>query len=122
MAPNKTRSGVELSPVYRPDDVEAAGYTERFGDPGEYPFTRGTRAYSGQGWIQRELSGEGDAQRSNEQLRYLMEMGQTGLDVIGDYLTEVNVTSPTCFQEITEQTGFNVAAMMLDALEAAVSH
>jgi glutathione synthase len=40
-----------------------------------------------------------------------------GLDVIGDYLTEVNVTSPTCFQEITQQTGFNVAGMMLDALE-----
>jgi glutathione synthase len=40
-----------------------------------------------------------------------------GLDVIGDYLTEVNVTSPTCFQEITEQTGFNVAGMMLDVLE-----
>jgi glutathione synthase len=33
-----------------------------------------------------------------------------GLDVIGDYLTEVNVTSPTCFQEIAQQTGFNVAA------------
>jgi glutathione synthase len=43
-----------------------------------------------------------------------------GLDVIGDYLTEVNVTSPTCFQEITEQTGFNVAGMMLDALEHAI--
>ena len=42
-----------------------------------------------------------------------------GLDVIGDYLTEVNVTSPTCFQEITAQTGFNVAGMFLDALEAA---
>ena len=42
-----------------------------------------------------------------------------GLDVIGDYLTEVNVTSPTCFQEITEQTGFNVAGMFIDALEAA---
>lgn len=41
-----------------------------------------------------------------------------GLDVIGDYLTEVNVTSPTCFQEITAQTGFNVAGMMLDALES----
>ncbi len=40
-----------------------------------------------------------------------------GLDVIGDYLTEVNVTSPTCFQEITQQTGFNVAGMLLDALE-----
>ncbi len=43
-----------------------------------------------------------------------------GLDVIGDYLTEINVTSPTCFQEITQQTGFNVAGMFLDALEAAV--
>ena len=44
-----------------------------------------------------------------------------GLDVIGDYLTEVNVTSPTCFQEITEQSGFNVAGMMLDAVERRVS-
>jgi glutathione synthase len=43
-----------------------------------------------------------------------------GLDVIGDYLTEVNVTSPTCFQEITDQSGFNVAGMMLDALERQV--
>jgi glutathione synthase len=40
-----------------------------------------------------------------------------GLDVIGDYLTEINVTSPTCMREITDQTGFNVAAMMIDALE-----
>ena len=40
-----------------------------------------------------------------------------GLDVIGDFLTEVNVTSPTCFQEITDQTGFDVAAMFIDALE-----
>jgi glutathione synthase len=41
-----------------------------------------------------------------------------GLDVIGDCLTEVNVTSPTCFQEITDQTGCNVAALFVDALEA----
>lgn len=43
-----------------------------------------------------------------------------GLDVIGDCLTEVNVTSPTCFQEITEQTGFDVPKMFIDALERAV--
>ena len=43
-----------------------------------------------------------------------------GLDVIGDYLTEINVTSPTCMREITDQTGFNVAGMMLDALEKTV--
>jgi glutathione synthase len=43
-----------------------------------------------------------------------------GLDVIGDSLTEINVTSPTCFQEIADQTGFDVAAMFVDALEAAL--
>lgn len=42
-----------------------------------------------------------------------------GLDVIGDYLTEINVTSPTCFQEITQQMDFNVAGMFIDALERA---
>jgi glutathione synthase len=40
-----------------------------------------------------------------------------GLDVIGDYLTEVNVTSPTCFREIQDQTGFDVAGMFIEAVE-----
>jgi glutathione synthase len=44
-----------------------------------------------------------------------------GLDVIGDRLTEINVTSPTCFQEIMQQTGFDVAGMFVDALEEAVT-
>ena len=43
-----------------------------------------------------------------------------GLDVIGDCLTEINVTSPTCFVEITQQTGFDVASRFIDALEAAL--
>jgi glutathione synthase len=43
-----------------------------------------------------------------------------GLDVIGGHLTEINVTSPTCFVEITEQTGFDVARRFVDALEQAV--
>ena len=43
-----------------------------------------------------------------------------GLDVIGDSLTEINVTSPTCFQEIFQQTGFDVAKVFIDALEAAL--
>jgi glutathione synthase len=42
-----------------------------------------------------------------------------GLDVIGDFLTEINVTSPTCFQEITQQAGFDVPKMFIDALERA---
>ena len=44
-----------------------------------------------------------------------------GVDVIGDYVTEINVTSPTCFQEIHDQMGFDVAAMFIDALEAAAA-
>jgi glutathione synthase len=43
-----------------------------------------------------------------------------GLDVIGDCLTEINVTSPTCFAEITQQSGFDVAGRFIDALEAAL--
>jgi glutathione synthase len=43
-----------------------------------------------------------------------------GLDVIGTNVTEINVTSPTCFQEIFDQTGCNVAAIFIDALETAV--
>ncbi|MDB5931780.1 MAG: glutathione synthase [Polaromonas sp.] len=45
-----------------------------------------------------------------------------GIDVIGDYVTEINVTSPTCFQEIFDQAGFDVAAMFIDALEAALKN
>lgn len=44
-----------------------------------------------------------------------------GLDIIGDCLTEVNITSPTCFQEIMQQTGFNVAEMFINAVEQAAA-
>jgi len=43
-----------------------------------------------------------------------------GLDIIGECLTEINVTSPTCFKEIHEQSGFDVAKMFIDKLEAAL--
>jgi glutathione synthase len=41
-----------------------------------------------------------------------------GLDVIGDYLTEVNVTSPTCIRELDAQFGLNIAGQLFDAIEA----
>lgn len=40
-----------------------------------------------------------------------------GLDIIGDYLTEINVTSPTCMREIQDQTGFDVPKMFIDSIE-----
>jgi glutathione synthase len=82
--------------------------------------TRGNLAAGGTG-IARELT-QRDREIAEALGPQLNAQGLlvVGLDVIGDYLTEVNVTSPTCFQEITEQTGFNVAGMMLDALERAI--
>ena len=43
-----------------------------------------------------------------------------GLDVIGDYLTEVNVTSPTCVRELDAQFGLNIAGMLFDAIESRI--
>jgi glutathione synthase len=84
--------------------------------PGE---TRGNLAAGGTG-VARPLS-QRDAEIANALGPELAGQGLllVGLDVIGDWLTEINVTSPTCFQEITQQTGFSVAGMFLDALEAA---
>ena len=90
----------------------------RIPKPGE---TRGNLAAGGKG-VARELT-KRDREIAETLAPVLAREGLllVGLDVIGDYLTEVNVTSPTCFQEITEQSGFNVAGMMLDALEGAVA-
>ena len=51
---------------------------------------------------------------------WLREQGMlfVGLDVIGDYLTEVNVTSPTCVRELDKQFGLNIAGLLFDAIEA----
>jgi glutathione synthase len=45
-----------------------------------------------------------------------------GIDVIGDYLTEVNVTSPTGMREIDQQYGINTAGLMFDAIERRLGH
>jgi glutathione synthase len=89
----------------------------RIPKPGE---TRGNLAAGGTG-VARKLTAR-DREIAETLAPQLEKEGLllVGLDVIGDFLTEVNVTSPTCFQEITEQSGFNVAGMMLDALERAV--
>ena len=82
--------------------------------------TRGNLAAGGRG-VAQPLS-ERDRQIAVTAAERLAGRGLllVGLDVIGDYVTEVNVTSPTCFVEITEQTGFNVGEMFAKALERAV--
>jgi glutathione synthase len=82
--------------------------------------TRGNLAAGGRG-VARPLT-QRDAEIAAALGPKLWQAGLlvVGLDVIGPYLTEVNVTSPTCFVEITEQTGFDVAGRFAEALESAI--
>ena len=82
---------------------------------------RGNLAAGGKG-VAQPLS-ESDRAIAEKLGPILVERGLllVGLDVIGDKVTEINVTSPTCFQEIQQQTGCDVPAIFIDALERAVS-
>jgi len=90
----------------------------RIPKPGE---TRGNLAAGGTG-VARPLSAR-DREIAEALGPALARRGLllVGLDVIGDYITEINVTSPTCFREIAAQTGFDVAKMYIDALEEALA-
>ena len=83
--------------------------------------TRGNLAAGGRG-VTQELS-ERDLWIANEIGPVLKEKGLifVGLDVIGDYLTEINVTSPTCVREISRDSGQDVAMMLMDAIEKRLS-
>ncbi|MBI4742669.1 MAG: glutathione synthase [Betaproteobacteria bacterium] len=90
----------------------------RIPKPGE---TRGNLAAGGTG-VARELTAR-DREIAGALAPVLAGRGLllAGIDVIGDWLTEINVTSPTCMVEIRRQTGFDVAAMFVAALERACS-
>ena len=82
--------------------------------------TRGNLAAGGRG-VAQPLS-ERDWHIATTVAPKLVERGLflVGLDVIGDYITEINVTSPTCFVEITEQTDCNVGDLFAQALNNVV--
>ena len=97
------------------------------GVPAPYALARIPRAGESRGNL--AAGGRGVAQPLSAADRRIAEaLGPTlwaqgllvvGLDVIGENLTEINVTSPTCMVEIAEQTGFDVPGMFIEALEAA---
>jgi glutathione synthase len=80
--------------------------------------TRGNLAAGGTGVARPLTPRDREIAETLAPLLYREGLLLVGLDVIGEFLTEVNVTSPTCFREIMDQTGFNVAGMMLDAVES----
>ena len=84
-----TISGVEVEPVYGPDDGAVVPGFERIGWPGEYPFTRGLypTGYRGKPWTIRQFAGFGNARQTNERYKLILAGGGTGLSVAFDMPT-----------------------------------
>jgi methylmalonyl-CoA mutase N-terminal domain/subunit len=88
----RTESGIEVKPVYRPEDLgEDFDYPEKLGDPGDYPYTRGVypSMYRGKPWTMRQYAGFGTARETNARFKYLISNGQTGLSVAFDLPTQM---------------------------------
>jgi methylmalonyl-CoA mutase N-terminal domain/subunit len=80
-----TPSGIPLRSFYRPEEVAGLDYERDLGDPGSFPFTRGTRAggYRAKKWTVRQVMGLGTAEETNQRLRHLLREGQTGISLTG---------------------------------------
>jgi methylmalonyl-CoA mutase N-terminal domain/subunit len=82
----KTLSGLEYKEVYTPEDVTGAREL-----PGNYPFTRGIHKtmYRGRLWTRRQQSGYRSTKESNERIKYLLSVGQTGINMDPDLPTHL---------------------------------
>ncbi|MBS4015058.1 MAG: methylmalonyl-CoA mutase [Candidatus Latescibacteria bacterium] len=80
---------------YKPEDLTDLDYDTNLADPGKYPFTRGLypNMYKGRLWTMRQYAGFGDASKTNERFRYLLQQGQTGLSVAFDLPTQLGYDS-----------------------------
>ncbi|WP_417068758.1 glutathione synthase [Niveibacterium terrae] len=79
--------------------------------------TRGNLAAGGRGEARPITAREREIAETIAPLLWQRGLLIVGLDVIGEHLTEINVTSPTCMVEIEKQTGFSVPAKVVEALE-----
>ena len=80
-----TVSGIAMQSIYRPEDVADVDYARDIGDPGSYPFTRGTRTtgYQAKKWTVRQVMGLGTGEETNQRLHHLLREGQTGISLTG---------------------------------------
>jgi methylmalonyl-CoA mutase N-terminal domain/subunit len=88
-------SGIELEPVYTPEDSSDFDYNRALGYPGEYPYTRGVHPnmYRGRIWTMRQYAGFGTPEETNQRFRYLLSQGQSGLSVAFDLPTQIGYDS-----------------------------
>jgi len=81
--------------------------------------TRGNLAAGGTGVAQELSPRDREIAAALGPILFARGLMLVGLDVIGDHLTEINVTSPTCMVEIRQQTGFDAAGAFITAVEHA---
>lgn len=88
-------SGIKVKPIYGPDDIKDMGFEKEVGQPGEYPFTRGIHPlmYRKRPWTMRQYSGFGGAKETNQRFKWLLEQGQTALNVAFDLPTQLGLDS-----------------------------
>ncbi len=96
-APDKVflESGIEINPVYTQDDINQTGSQWDIGNPGQYPFTRGIHPlmYRKRPFTIRQYAGFGTPTETHERFLYLIENGQTGLNVAFDLPTQTGLDS-----------------------------
>jgi len=87
----ETWSGIPLKELYTPEDFAGTDYQRDIADAGEYPFTRGIHRnmYRGKYPTRRNLCGFGSAADTNKRLKYYIDSGFSGLDVIQDMLGSI---------------------------------
>ncbi len=88
-------SGIKVKPVYTPEDIQDIDFEKDIGQPGEFPFTRGIHSlmYRKRPWTMRQYSGFGSAKETNQRFRWLLENGQTALNVAFDLPTQLGLDS-----------------------------
>jgi len=108
-------SGIKVKPVYGPTDVKDLKVKKEIGQPGEFPFTRGIHPlmYRERPWTMRQYSGFGTAKETNQRFKWLLEQGQTALNVAFDLPTQMGLDSDDPFAE--EEVGR--VGMAIDTLK-----
>ncbi len=88
-------SGIEVKPVYGPEDLAGVDVEAEIGQPGQYPFTRGIHAnmYRQRPFTMRQYAGFGTPTESNERFKFLIANGQNALNVAFDLPTQMGLDS-----------------------------
>jgi methylmalonyl-CoA mutase N-terminal domain/subunit len=88
-------SGIKVKPVYGPEDIQDIDVSQEIGQPGQFPFTRGIHPfmYRKRPWTMRQYSGFGTAKETNERFKWLLDHGQTALNVAFDLPTQMGLDS-----------------------------